>query len=196
MQNCISAGNVVFKFKLDYLITQHQGYINKDLDEHFFWRFWPKLSCLYNTINISITSQTSETHLKLSIKQFSTKVIYFHYNQFVGYQEHFALHYFMLSKCWVIYHVLMYHFMAELKLSQSFYISYSENLPLLLRDGVQTEMNDWVYFSCLADILAITSVSNFLLIEGTLQLCYCCTYFGQVLSYNKPANLNYVNSPV
>lgn len=36
LQNCISAGNVVFKFKLDYLITQHQGYINKDSDELFF----------------------------------------------------------------------------------------------------------------------------------------------------------------
>jgi len=83
----------------------------------------------------------------------------------------------MLSKCWVIYYVQMSHFMYEQKLSQSFYISDSENLPLLLTDGVQIEMNDWVYFNYLPDILAITSVSNFLLIEGIWQLCYMLYLF-------------------
>lgn len=83
----------------------------------------------------------------------------------------------MLSKCWVIYHVQMSHFMAEQKLSQSFYIPDSENLPLFLTDGVQIEMNDWVYFSYLPAILAFTTVSYFLLIEGTLQLSYTLYLF-------------------
>lgn len=34
--NCICAGKVFFKFKLDHLIKQHQGYVNKDSDEHKF----------------------------------------------------------------------------------------------------------------------------------------------------------------
>lgn len=49
-----------------------------------FQSCWPNLSSLYNTMKIPITSQTNETYLELSIKQFSAKVIYFHYNQLVG----------------------------------------------------------------------------------------------------------------
>lgn len=99
----------------------------------------------------------------------------------------------MSSKCWVIHHVQMPHFIAQQKLSQSLYTSDSENLPLLLTDGDQIEMNDWVYFSYLPDIIPITRVSNFLLIEVHDNCATRWIYFGQILGYNKPANLNYVN---
>lgn len=34
--NCICSGKVFFEFKLAHLIKQHQGYVNKDSDEHKF----------------------------------------------------------------------------------------------------------------------------------------------------------------